>query len=186
MLLSFQTTLNVICINDMIISMPLVLLVFLVAVFLPLVYLNFKLFKISSEMRRRKATLSEEKTALSLKSISACLLAVVCLVVFSVPSSVYIVFTINTENKQVSNVRISRICVVTIFTINGTLNSLIFFWKNKVLRTQGIKILKTMKNRLVEYLSSNYINLLCFTMICCKCVFQLILGLKEDKIQSEF
>ena len=33
-LLSFQTTLNVICINDMIISMPLVLLVFLVAVFL--------------------------------------------------------------------------------------------------------------------------------------------------------
>ena len=155
-LLSFQTILNVICVNDMIISMPLVLLVFLVAVFPPLVYLNFKLFKISSEMGRRKATLSEEKTALNLKSISACLLAVACLVVLSVPSSVYIVFTINTENKQISNARIFCIWVVAIFTVNGTLNSLIFFWKNKVFRTQGIEVLKTMKNRLVEYLSSNY------------------------------
>ena len=151
MLLSFQTILNVICINDVIISRALALLIFLVAIFPPVVYLNFKLFKISSEIRRRKETLSEEKTALNLKSISACLLAVACLVVLSVPSSVYIVFTINTENKQVSNARISRIWVVTIFTINGTLNSLIFFWKNKVLRAQGIKILKTMKNRLVEY-----------------------------------
>ena len=150
-LLSFQTTLYVMCINDMVISKALVLLIFLVAAIPPVVYLNFKLFKISSEIRRRKATLSEEKTALNLKSISACLLAVACLVILSVPSSVYIVFTINTENKQVSNARISRIWIVTIFTINGTLNSLIFFWKNKVLRTQGIKILKTLKNRLGEY-----------------------------------
>jgi hypothetical protein len=30
--------------------------------------------------------------------------------------------------------------------MNGTFNSLIFFWKNKILRTEGIKTLKRLRN----------------------------------------
>ena len=148
-LLIFPTALHVISINDVIISSTHAAIVFNTAVFLLLVYLNFKLFKISREVRRKKATSAEKRKTVNLKSISTCLLVVVCLVVLSIISSVYTVLNINTENKLASNAMLSGIWGTTIFTTNCTLNSLIFFWKNKVLRTEGIKILKALKYRLV-------------------------------------
>ena len=148
-LLIFQANMFVISGNDIIISRALVLIIFVVALFPSLVYLNFKLFKISREVQRRKATSPEKRTTISLKSISTCLLAVACLVVVSIPSSTYILFNMDTENKQTTNARLSFTWVTTILTMNCTFNSLIFFWKNKVLRTEGIKILKTLKDRLV-------------------------------------
>jgi hypothetical protein len=36
----------------------------------------------------------------------------------------------------------------SVWAMNSTFNSLIFFWKNKVLRTEGVKILKTLKYRI--------------------------------------
>jgi hypothetical protein len=33
----------------------------------------------------------------------------------------------------------------TITLMNCTFNSLIFYWKNKVLRTEGLKVLKSLK-----------------------------------------
>ena len=136
--------------NDNIIPRTIVLVIFLIVVFLPLAYLNFKLFQISTEVRRRIATLSEKRTTVNLKYFYPFKLLVVgCLVVLSIPTIVYIVFNINTENRQAFNVMLSGIWTATIRTMNCTLNSLIFFWKNKVLRTERIKILKTFKGRLV-------------------------------------
>ena len=149
-LLIFHTTFYLMSTNDMIISWTLASIIFLIIVFLPLLYLNFKLFKISREVRRRNVTSPEKRTTLCLKSISSCLLVVVCLVILSISASVYFVFDISSESKHASNVRLSRVWVATIFTMNSTLNTLIFFWKNKILRTEGIKILKTLKDRLVE------------------------------------
>ena len=149
MTLIFHTTLNVISNNDMIISRALAVIILVIVVFFPLLYLNFKLFKISREMRQRKATSPKQRATINLKSISTCLLVVACLLVVSISSSVFIVFNINPENKQASNARLSNIWSVTIFTMNCTLNSLIFFWKNTVLRTEGIKILKRLHDRLV-------------------------------------
>ena len=148
-LLIFQIILHVISINEMIISRTLVLIIFIILVFPILVYINFKLFKISREVRGRKAILSEKRATINLKSISTCLLAVGCVVVLSIPASIYLVFNISSENKPVSNARLSYIWSTTCYTINCTLNSLIFFWKSKVLRTEGVKILKTLKDRLV-------------------------------------
>ena len=145
-----HATFNVISTNDIIISRTLCLIIFTIVVFSPLMYLNFKLFKISTEVRRRKATSPEKRTTINLKSISSCSLAVACLLVLSISASVYIVFDIISQNGQASNVMLlSRFWVITIYTINCTFNSLIFFWRNKVLRTEGIKILKTLKDRLV-------------------------------------
>ena len=127
----------------MVIPMVLGLIYFILAVFLPMLYPNFKLFKISREVRRRNETSPEKRTTIDLKSISTCLLVVACLVLLSIPAVVYIVYNLSTENRQVSDARLSHIWVTTILTMNCTLNSLIFFWKNKVLRTEGIKILKT-------------------------------------------
>ena len=145
-----HATLDVMSTNDIIISRTLCLIIFTIVVFPPLMYLNFKLFQISTEVRRRKATSPEKRTTINLKSISSCLLAVACLLVLSISASVYIVFDIISQNRQASNVMLlSRFWVITIYTINCTFNSLIFFWRNKVLRTEGIKILKTLKDRLV-------------------------------------
>jgi hypothetical protein len=43
---------------------------------------------------------------------------------------------------------VSRFWSVTVATANSTLNCVIFFWKNDVLRGEGKKVLKTLKNRL--------------------------------------
>ena len=142
------TTLNVIYINN-IITTTLAVIISVTTVFFPLAYLNLKLFKISREVRRRNGTSLERRTTINLKSISTCLLVVVCLVVLSISSSVFIVFDINAENKEKTGVRLSTIWGSTAYTMNGTFNCLIFFWKNKIFRTEGIKLLKRLKDRLV-------------------------------------
>ena len=149
-LLSFQTPLKVISIHDMIIPRTVHPLFIMIAVFLPLVFLNYKLFKISREVHRRISTSPEKRARINLKSISTCLLVVACLVVLSIPNCIYIIFNMNTENKEASNARLSFIWTITFVTMNCTFNSLIFFWKNTVLRTEGMKLLKTMKDRLVR------------------------------------
>ena len=149
LLLVVNATLYAISTNDIIISRKLVLVISMVVVFLPLVYLNFKLFKISREVRRRKATSPEKRTTVNLKSISSCLLVVTCLVVLFISTSVYIVFDIISESKQASNARVSYIWGITFYNTNCTFNSLIFFWKNKRLRAEGKKVLKMLKDRFV-------------------------------------
>ena len=149
-LLIVNTTLYVISTNDMIISRTLAIILFIIASFPPLLYLNFKLFKISREVRQRKASSPEKRTTINLKSISTCLLAVACIVVLSSSVSVYVVFDIISGNKRGINVRLSYVWATTIWNTNSTLNSLIFFWKNKVLRAEGIKILKKLKDRLLK------------------------------------
>ena len=149
-LLSFHTTFFMISNNDIIISRNLVIIIWIIVVFCPLVYLNFKLFTISRQIRRRKGTSLEKRTTINLKSISTCLLVVACLVVLSISTSVSIVFDIISDDKLSSNGRlhVAYFWALTTFNVNCTLNSLIFFWKNKVLRTEGIKILKTLKDLL--------------------------------------
>ena len=156
----FQTTLHVISINDMIISREFAVIIFIIIVFLPLLYLKFKLFKISKEVRRRNAISPEKRATISLKSISTCLLVVACLVMLSIPTSVYIVFDIKTENKQSSNARLSYIWAATAYTMNCTFNSSIFFWKNSFAhkRNKDTKDVERLSFRILE---ENYIDLLC-------------------------
>ena len=149
MLLIISTIFDLICINNDI-SRAFGVIIFLIVVFLPLLYLNFKLFKIFREVRGRKATSLEKRTTIQLHSISACLLVVACVVVLSIASIVFVVFKIISKSNQTSNVTLSNIWGTTFLAINCTFSSLIFFWKNKVLRTEGIKILKTFKDRFVR------------------------------------
>ena len=144
LLLIPQTTVFLISRNDLVISGSLCSKATAALVFLPSLFLNFKLFKIS-----RKALRQKNKPTKSLKGVSSCLLAVACLVVLLIPTLAYSVISSITENKQDLNRRLAFTWTSTTFAMNGTFNSLIFFWKNKVLRTEGKKILKTLKDRLV-------------------------------------
>ena len=146
-ILIIYNTLYVISTNDMIIPRNIVRIIFIFASSPPLLYLNFKLFKISRDLRRTKIS-PERRTTVNLKSISACLLVVACLVVLSISVVAFIVFDIISEDKLASSVKLSYVWATTTWNMNCTFNSLIFFWKNKVLRTEGMKILKALKDRL--------------------------------------
>ena len=148
-LLILSTILYVISANDMIISLTSVVIIFLVSSSPPLLYFNFKLFKMSREVRRKNAISPEKRATINLKSISTCLLVVAYLVILSSSAIVYVAFDIISENRQALNVRLSYTWATSIWNTNCTFNSLIFFWKNKVLRTEGTKILKKLKDRLV-------------------------------------
>ena len=146
-LLFFHTALLVISFNDLIITESVHTIIFIVATVPPFVFINLKLLKISRELRR-KNKISPGKRTINLKSISACLLAVVsCLALWSIPLSVFIIFD-NIESS--SGVMLSYIWAITTTSTNSTFNTFIFFWKNKVLRTEGIKILKALKDGLVR------------------------------------
>ena len=149
-LLIGHTIVSVLAQNDLVISQSVCLTVFVVVTFPPFSFINFKLFKISIRMRHTNAVSPDQRMTLNLKNISTCLLAVACISLLSIPTSVhvYVVFNINAKSEWVSNVGLSYIWTATLCTMNCTFNSLIFFWKNKGLRIEGIKILKSMKDRL--------------------------------------
>ena len=123
-------------------------LIILMALFLPpFMFVNFKLFIIARKVHRERAVSQEKRKRKNLKNISAALWVVGCLMLLYLPTSVNIAF--NLAGKSLNTTRLSTTWGLTYITMNCTLNSFVFFWKSKVLRTEGIKILKTLKDRIV-------------------------------------
>ena len=140
--------LMMISLNDSVISLPVALAIFFAIIFPPIIFLNYKLFKMSRKMRRDNTASPEESTLhVNLKKIHTCLLAVACLMLMYTPAFFFIAFNF-AEKSNSKNTMVSRFWSVTVATTNSTLNCVIFFWKNDVLRREGKKVLKTLKNRL--------------------------------------
>ena len=134
--------------NDLVISYATVLLIFFVVVFPPFVFFNYKLFVISRKLRRDNATSPEISTLhLNIKNISSCLLSVGCLVLVYIPAFCFIAFTF-AEKSTSENTKVANFWTATVANMNSTLNCLIFFWKNDVLRREGKKAIKAMKDHL--------------------------------------
>ena len=129
-----------------IVSSPMLLLIFMALYLLPFMFFNYKLLTLARKVHRGQAVSPERRTTTDLKNISAALWVVLCLMLFSIPNSFYVAFSL--AKKSANTIQLSYIWAFTCYTMNCTLNSLIFFWKNKVLRTEGIKILKRLKDRL--------------------------------------
>ena len=116
--------------------------------FIPaMLFINYKLFLVVRKSRKNKRISPDMKKTLSLKNISSCLLVVACLVVVSIPAFVYIGLRINSPETRntLDNANLAWMWAATISLMNCTFNCLIFYWKNKVLRTEGWKVLKSMK-----------------------------------------
>jgi hypothetical protein len=60
---------------------------------------------------------------------------------------VYIGLRINSPDTKdtLDNANLAAMWAIAISLMNCTFNCLIFSWKNKVLRTEGLKVLKSMK-----------------------------------------
>ena len=146
-LIIVEVILKVISVNDFVISYQVHILILFILFIPAMLFINYKLFQVVRKSRRNKRISPDMKKTFSLKNISSCLLVVACVVVLSIPGFVYVVLRINSpETKNtLDNANVAGFWAITISLMNCTFNCLIFYWKNKVLRTEGLKVLKSLK-----------------------------------------
>ena len=146
-LIIVQVILEVMSVNDSVISYQVHFLILCILVIPAMLFINYKLFLVVTKSRKNKRISPVIKKTFSLKYISSCLLAVACVVVVSIPAFVYIGLRINSPDTRytLNNAKLAAIWTITITSMNCTFNCLIFYWKNKELRTEGWKVLKSLK-----------------------------------------
>ena len=109
----------------------------------PMLFTNCKLFRVVW----RNRSITDVRKSSSLKTVSSCLLAVACFYVVSIPVYVFIGLKMTSKAKKFSldQSHLLRRWVRTITAMNATFNCLIFYWKNKTLRTEGTKIIRSIQ-----------------------------------------
>ena len=130
----------------------LVTTVYLLSFLLLFTYLNYKTFIIAKSKRDNDRIASyndqERKTLkLHFKDISTCLLAVICFFVCSSPQMIYSTLRLTSKTPfHDSRVIIFHLWSCTFVSMNSTFNCLIFFWRNSILRREGIKIISCIQS----------------------------------------
>ena len=118
-------------------------------------YANYKMLVVAKSKRVDKRvapsteTFNEEngkKRIINLKNISTCSLAVCCYFLCYCPYIIYLTFTRMTLGRSLfdKDVLLFNLWVSTFISVNSTLNCMIFFWRNSVLRHEGMKIVKAL------------------------------------------
>ncbi|XP_046839590.1 probable G-protein coupled receptor 21 [Xenia sp. Carnegie-2017] len=115
--------------------------IFMVLYLPPMLFINYKLLRLSRKYRKSNVKNREKKATSTLKQISISLMAFAGIIVFSIPVLVFIVYNMFVTEIKWKNV--VELWLRTILTMNSTFNCLIFFWKNTILRTEAFKIVKT-------------------------------------------
>ena len=146
-LINVGITLVLLSFTDFVIPFEVGLLISIIIIIPPMLFVNYKLFTIARKSRRNNGISPEMKKKVLSKTISSCMLAVVCFVVLNIPVFVYIGLTITLTKKEytLDNAFLPGFWAGTIASMNSTFNCLIFYWKNKILRTEGMKVIKSMK-----------------------------------------
>ena len=145
-LIVVDLTLYLVCINDFLISSGTLIAIFLIVLFPLMLFINYKIFIVARKSRRNNGISPNIKKTFSWKNTSSCLLAVVCFVVLYTPTLVYIGLRRNSEpSMTLDNATIAVFWAETIASLNSTCNCLIFYWKNKILRIEGMKVIKSLK-----------------------------------------
>ncbi len=145
-LIVVELILYLMSVNDFVFPHTVFVLICFIIISPPMFFINYKLFTIARKSRRNSGIPFRMKKSFSWKNISSCLLAVVCFVVLSIPVFVYIGLSTNLKDSSTLNDgHIAAFWGKTIASVNSTFNCLIFYWKNKVLRTEGMKVIKSMK-----------------------------------------
>ena len=76
--------------NELIISYQVRLLIFGIVFISPMLFINYKLFKIARKSRRNNGISPEMKKSFSFKNVSSFLLIVACLMAVYIPTFIYI------------------------------------------------------------------------------------------------
>ena len=146
-LVIFQITMTALSTNDLIVSYEVCLLVFFTLFIPPMLLMNYKLFKVAKKSRRNTEMLPGTKKSFSLKNVSSCLLVVACQMAFYIPNFIYIGLRLTSKETEyvLDNAQLLGLWSRTASVMNSTFNCLIFYWKNKTLRAEGMKVIKSMK-----------------------------------------
>ena len=136
-------------VKGFVISYTIFLLISAILVFPPMIFINYKLFTIARKSRKNNKISPEIRNRFSLKNISSCLLAFACfLIITLIPAFVYVGVSQKITLKETSKfntVNLLGLLTGTIHSMNSTFNCLIFYWKDKFLRTEGMKVIKDLK-----------------------------------------
>ena len=146
-LIIIEVTLAMMSRNDFLISIQVHVLIFFILLTPPMLFINYKLFLVVRKSRGNKRISNERKKSFSVKTISSCLLVIACFVVLFIPTFVYTGLRINSSetSSMLDNANVAAFWAETIASINSTFNCLIFYWKNKTLRIEGLKFVKSIK-----------------------------------------
>ncbi len=124
------------------------------------IYSNYKMFLIAKSKRvdetvglttAMASSENRKKLILNLKSISTCSWAVGCFFFCFCPGIIYCILRLASETPFVDRqVLLFNLWSSTFTSMNSTLNCLIFFWRNSILRREGIKIVKSFRRNVVN------------------------------------
>ena len=145
-LVTIQITVAAMSTNNWVIPFEVGIVILLLFLIFPMLFINYKLFTVARKCRNNRIS-PEMKKSFSLKNISSCLLAVACLIVLSIPAFAYSVLRLTSIEAEftLDNAELTLLWARTTASMNSTFNCLIFYWKNKALRTEGMKIIRSMK-----------------------------------------
>ena len=142
----FICILALLCVESNVIRHHIGLLVVFAIFTPPMLFINYKLFIIAWKGRRNDR-ISPVMKKFCLKYLSSSLLAIACFVILSIPTFVYIGLRANLKYMStLDDANIAGLWAKTIFTMNSTLNCIIFYWKNKILRTVGKNVIRSIKS----------------------------------------
>jgi multisubunit Na+/H+ antiporter MnhB subunit len=146
-LIIVEITVRVMSVNNFVISSHVHMLILCILFIPAMLFINYKLLLVVRKSRKNKRISPDMKKTFSLKNLSSCLLVVACVVVVSIATFVYIGLRINSPDTRytLNNEKLAAMWTQTIASMNCTVNCLIFYWKNKVLRIEGLKVLKSLK-----------------------------------------
>ena len=121
---------------------------------------NYKMFIIAKSKRvderipsTQAMSMNENRKKLisNFKNISTCSLAVGCFFFCSCPGNIYSVLRLTSETPFYDRqVFLFYMWSGTFHSMNSTFNCLIFFWRNSILRREGIKIVKVFRRSVVN------------------------------------
>ena len=137
--------------RDIIIAVSVLLLLVM------LVYFNYKMFMIAKSKQNSTAPSSsavtsndterQKRSTTKFRTVSTCSLAVACFFICFSPQIVFRILLLITKiNFSDQQLRLFALWLNTVMATNSTFNCLIFFWRNSVLRREGMKILKGLKS----------------------------------------
>ena len=112
-----------------------------------MLFINCKLSTVARKSRRNNEISPKMKKSFSLKTLSSCLLAVACLMTLFMPALIYIGLRLTCKETKftLGNTQLAGLWARTAASMNSTFNCLFFYWKNKTLRAEGMKVSKGMK-----------------------------------------
>ena len=116
--------------------------------FLLFVYFNYKMFIIASSKRENEAVVNanhEERRVPKLQSkmFSTCFLTVICYFTCTCPRVIYSALRLTLYKKTpFHEIVLHQIWGTAFVSMSSTFNCLIFFWRNSILRREGMNAIK--------------------------------------------